>query len=306
MNSKSDIAKSFFNAKTDNIEIANLCVLGLPWDASSSYRKGAHNAPTHIREATTGELYNPIPETGINIVDTWRIYDCGNVDIYAKTATEAREEVYESLKRVFRPSRRFLFLGGDHLATYFSFYSLMKLSGKNTGIIYLDAHPDLYDEYEGNKYSHACVLRRIIDETKINPENIIQVGIRAPTPAQSDYAEKIGIKILSTKEFQANGAVQTAKIVRNYLSDNLDDVYLSIDLDVLDPAYVPGIGNPQPGGLSTRAIIDFIHALQGIKLIAADVVELCPVYDHAGISAFAAAKLIQETLGIMAPAKFNP
>ncbi|MFX0065291.1 MAG: agmatinase [Candidatus Hermodarchaeota archaeon] len=306
MNSKPDIAKSFFNATTNNIEVANLCVLGLPWDASSSYRKGAHNAPTQIREATSGELYNSIPETGINIVDTWRIYDCGNVDIYSKTVTEAREEVYKSLKRVFRSFRRFLFLGGDHLATYFTFHSLTKLNGKNTGIIYLDAHPDLYDEYEGNKYSHACVLRRIIDDTKINPENIIQVGIRAPTPAQSEYAEKVDIKIISTKEFQANGALKTAKIVRNYLSNNLDEVYLSIDLDVLDPAYVPGIGNPQPGGLSTRAVIDFIHGLQGIKLIAADFVELCPVYDYAGISAFAAAKLIQETLGIMATAKFKP
>ncbi|MFX1532647.1 MAG: agmatinase [Promethearchaeota archaeon] len=306
MNSKPDIAKSFFNATINNIDIANLCVLGIPWDASSSYRKGAQNAPAHIRKATSGELYNPITEIGVNIVDTWRIYDCGNVDIDSKTAMEAREEVYKSLKRVFRPSRRFFFLGGDHLATYFSFHSLTKLSGKNTGIIYLDAHPDLYDEYEGNKYSHACVLRRIIDETKINPKNIIQVGIRTLTPAQSEYAKKVGIKIISTKEFQASGALQTAKNVRNNLSDNLDGVYLSIDLDVLDPAYVPGIGNPQPGGLSTRAIIDFIHGLQGMNLIAADVVELCPVYDYAGISAFAAAKLIQETLGIMTTAKFKP
>ncbi|MFX0140930.1 MAG: arginase family protein, partial [Candidatus Hodarchaeota archaeon] len=165
--------------------------------------------------------------------------------------------------------------------------------------IYLDSHPDLYHDYEGDKYSHACVVRRIIEETDIKPSNIVQVGIRAPTPEQVEYADDQGITIISTREFQNKGAAEIGTEITNLFQQKVDFLYLSIDLDVLDPAYAPGLGNPQPGGISTREIIDLIHGLSDLPLSAIDMVEFCPKYDYSNITAFVAAKLIQESLGVM-------
>ena len=158
------------------------------------------------------------------------------------------------------------FLGGDHLSTYFTFTALKRLADKRFGLIYLDAHPDLYDHYEGNPYSHACVVKRIIDETNIEPETIFQVGIRAPTPEQTELANSVGINTITTKDFQQNGAKATAENIKAKIPKYIEGMYLSIDMDILDPAYAPGVGNPEPAGLTTRELIDFIHGLQGIKL----------------------------------------
>ncbi|MFX1513155.1 MAG: agmatinase [Promethearchaeota archaeon] len=300
----SSIKEFFFGSLTTDLSVANLFVLGIPWDASSSYRKGASKAPSYIRQSTTNKLFNPYTELKTNLMDKWRIFDGGDVEFSEFNPINARNEVLKVLRNFLddREIHQFLFLGGDHLTTYFSVYSLAKLNifhPENVGIVYLDSHPDLYDDYEGNKHSHACVLRRIIDETEIDPTNVVQVGIRAPTPEQLEYAAEFGILIISTPEFQRYGAAKTLSKIKNHFKEKIDYTYLSIDLDVIDPAYAPGLGNPQPGGISTREIIDFIHELSDLPLFAVDIVEFCPNHDYSGVTAFLAAKLIQETLGIM-------
>ncbi|MFW9994256.1 MAG: agmatinase [Candidatus Odinarchaeota archaeon] len=294
----------FFGATVGKLTRSNMTVIGIPWDVSSSYRMGASKGPTSIRQATSSKLYNPYAETGIDLRDKWQIFDAGDVNFTSNDAVDAQNMVFDIVKDTCAKGNvnKFLFLGGDHLITFFCFQALIRgglVNGEKTGIIYLDAHPDLYDELEGDKYSHACVLRRIIDQTDLQPSNIVQVGIRAPTPQQLDFAGKTGIKIISTKEFQEKGPAEIAVALKDYFLAKIESVYLSIDLDVLDPSFAPGIGNPQPGGLTTREIIDFIHGLAGITIYAMDIVELCTDYDHSGITAYAAAKLIQETLGIM-------
>ncbi|MHA2298047.1 MAG: agmatinase [Candidatus Hodarchaeales archaeon] len=303
MNSSDEFEVFFFGTTTSNPFEANLTVLGIPWDTSSTYRKGASKAPTSIRQATSARLFNPYTETQVNLIDKWQIFDAGDVEPTNKDVINTRDTILGKINE-FRDKmniKRFLFLGGDHLATFFGFYALSKskiINAEKTGIIYLDAHPDLYDNYEG-EYSHACVLRRILDLTDLQPSNIVQVGIRAPTPPQLDYARDTGIKIISCKEFQTIGPTETAINIKDFFNNKIENVYLSIDLDVLDPSYAPGIGNPQPGGLSTREVIEFIHGLTGLNVQAFDIVELCPAYDHSGITAFVAAKLIQEVLGIV-------
>ncbi len=299
MSQKSDIKEPFFNSVTESINFANLGVLGLPWDASSSFRKGAAEGPKHIRHATSGQLYNSFAETGRNLKDSWQIFDLGDALIESLDAEGAKNLVLSTLHRYHRNVMRFFFLGGDHLSTYFAFTALKKLQDLRMGLIYIDAHPDLYEQYEGNRYSHACVVKRIIDETNIEPETIIQVGIRSPTPEQVDYANSVGIKTITTKDIAQNGPQTAAETVKSFIPKYLDGVYLSIDLDVLDPAYAPGVGNPEPAGLTTRELIEFLHGLQGIKIHSFDIVELCPKFDPSGISALAAAKLIKEILGIM-------
>jgi len=299
MSQKSDIKEPFFNSVTESINFANLCVLGLPWDASSSFRKGAVEGPQYIRHATSGQLYNSFAETGRNIKDTWQIFDLGDALIESLDVEGAKNLILSTLHMYHRHGMRFFFLGGDHFSTYFTFTALKALQDLRIGLIYIDAHPDLYEQYDGNPYSHACVVKRIIDETNIEPETIIQVGIRSPTPEQVDYANSVGIKTITTKDIAQNGPQTAAETVKSLIPKYLDGVYLSIDLDVLDPAYAPGVGNPEPAGLTTRELIEFLHGLQGIKIHSFDIVELCPKFDPSGISALAAAKLIKEILGIL-------
>ncbi|MFW9903206.1 MAG: agmatinase [Candidatus Thorarchaeota archaeon] len=304
MGSFEEIKSSFFEATIDDLDEANLIVLGIPWDTSSSYRKSSATAPNVIRQATSGELYNPYTENNVNIKDKWLIFDAGDVKISSNDAMTSRKEVLSTLIRIYNSEKnqRFLFLGGDHLITYFSFYALCEIGyfqRGQSGIIYLDAHPDLYYQYKGNLYSHACVLRRILDQTKIDPNNIIQIGIRASTKEQRGYAINSGIKTIYKNQFLEEKPDAIANIIKKEFSGVVERIYLSIDLDILDPAYAPGLGNPEPGGLTTREVIEFIQELLDLPIVAFDVVELCPTYDQSNITAFAAAKVIKETLGIM-------
>ncbi|MFX0051921.1 MAG: agmatinase [Candidatus Hodarchaeota archaeon] len=295
---------SFFGATVNHILEANFLVYGIPLDFSSSFRFGSTKGPESIRNATSNKLYNSYTEALIDIKEKWKIFDGGNIDINTLNPIEARKEVLKSLEQVLDEKlfSRFLFLGGDHLLTYFVIHSLSKLgifNKKRVGILYLDAHPDLYKHYEENYYSHACVVRRILKDTSIAAQNIIQVGIRAPTPPQLEYAQKSKISIVTIKEFQELGPNETAKLVRTKFENKVDLIYLSIDLDVLDPAFAPGLGNPEPAGLIPREVIDFIQSLAGLPIYAFDIVELCPTYDQSMITAFVAAKLIKEVLGII-------
>ncbi|MFX0184486.1 MAG: agmatinase [Candidatus Hodarchaeota archaeon] len=295
---------SFFGATVSRSLDANFLVLGIPLDFSSTYRFGSSKGPQSIRKATSNKLYNHYTEALIDIKEKWKIFDGGDIKIEALNPIETRQIVLKNLKLILDENlfSRFLFLGGDHLSTYFTFYSLLKIGvfdEKRVGLIYLDAHPDLYEHYEGNHYSHACVVKRIISDTDINAKNIVQIGVRASTTSQMEFAEKEEISIITTKEFQKLGPLESAKNVGNKFKEKVDIIYLSIDLDVLDPAFAPGLGNPETGGLTTREIIDFIQTLAGLPIIAFDIVELCPDHDQSMITAFAAAKIIKETLGII-------
>ncbi|NHK30510.1 MAG: agmatinase [Asgard group archaeon] len=299
MNTSTNPIRPFFGTTTDNINFANVCALGIPWDRSSSFRAGAVQGPEYIRHATTEALYNSFTEKGRNLKEVFQVFDIGDAPISDLSEMDAKAKIANMISKHNKYGMKFFFLGGDHLSTYFTFTALKRLNKSRMGLIYLDAHPDLYDHYEGNPYSHACVVKRILDETNIEPETIIQVGIRASTKEQTELASSMKINTITTTDFQQNSAKNIAEQVVNLIPKNLDGVYLSIDLDILDPAFAPGVGNPEPAGLSTREIVEFLQGLQGIKLHAFDIVELCPKFDYSGITALAAAKFVKETLGIM-------
>lgn len=299
MNTSTNPIRPFFGTTTDNINFANICAMGIPWDRSSSFRAGAVQGPEYIRHATTEVLYNSYTEAGRNLKEAYQIFDIGDVPVTDLSEMDAKTKIVNIISKHNKYGMKFFFLGGDHLSTYFTFTALKRVNNLRIGLIYLDAHPDLYDHYEGNPYSHACVVKRIIDETNLEPETIIQVGIRASTKEQTEYSSAMKINTITTTDFQQSGPKKIANQIVNLLPKNLDAIYLSLDLDILDPAYAPGVGNPEPAGLSTRELVEFIQDLQGIKLMAFDIVELCPKFDYSGITALAAAKFIKEILGIM-------
>jgi len=267
----------------------NLYILGIPWDNSSSFRRGCAEGPRAIREATSEELYNSFNEDLVNLAEHWSYKDLGDIRV------DTFEELVEKVNTIVREhynGELFLFLGGDHSITYATFKAIKEASGDDFGLIYFDAHPDMYPEYEGDKYSHACTVRRLIEEGWVKGENVVQIGVRAPTREQVEFAKEHGVKIISASEIYCSPVIQVP----------FEKAYLSFDMDVLDPAFAPGVGNPEPGGLSTRELVEVIKSLN-VEIIAFDIVELNPKYDYKGISAFAAAKIIREVLGKAAKTK---
>jgi len=268
----------------------NFYILGIPWDRSSSFRKGADKGPEEIRKATTGLLYNSFSENLIDLSRIWRYKDLRDLKTENKEFIDLYREVSGIVNENYKKDSIFLFLGGDHSITYQSVRSIKEASKEEFGLIYFDAHPDLYYEYDNDRYSHACVVRRLVEEDIIKPENILQIGIRAATKEQMDFARKNNIKMITSSEIYNRIKFRT----------DFEKAYLSFDLDVLDPAYAPGVGNPEPGGLSTRELVEIIHNLD-IRVMSFDIVELSPPFDYKGITAFAAAKIIREVLGKIYP-----
>lgn len=286
----------FYGAETKDIVRANAYSLGLCWDKSQSFRKGSAKAPAMIRDYTSSKLYNSFTEVGVNIRDHWKIYDLG--DVKPLSIPDAIPTVKGIIGKLTN-SKLNIFFGGDHNITYMSLKALNETFNSSWGLIYFDAHPDLYDSYEGDRYSHACVARRLIDDDVVSPRRIIQIGIRAATVEQLDYARNKGVRILYTSDVYKMSNRKISLIVKEVLS-NVDNIYMSFDADVLDPAFAPGVGNPEGGGVMLRDIIDIIHGFKGLNIQAFDVVETNPDYDYMGITFCTVSKFIRETLGVIA------
>jgi len=290
----------FFGLKAKELGQANLCVVGFPWDISSQFRKGSREAPDIIRKVTTASFYDPFTEDGVDLTRIWQIFDYGNIEP-VDSIDDMRKKVYNVIRDLYNDELKFLFLGGDHLVTYFVLHALTQLSKRSWALIYLDAHLDLEEEYEGDRYSHGSVVRRLVEETNLRPQATVEVGVRSFHPSERKFADSLGIKTMSTVEFERLGARSASKRVLELLPGDVEKAYISIDLDILDPAYAPGLGYPEPAGISTRSLIDFLHGLKGLEIAAFDVVELCPQYDSASVTAIGVGKIILETLGIMKP-----
>jgi len=286
----------FFGAETKDIGGANAYTLGLCWDKGSLFRKGSAKAPAMIRDYTSSKLYNSFTEVGVNIRDYWRIYDLG--DVKPSSIIEAIPTVKDIIGKLTHTKLN-IFLGGDHSITYMSLKALKETSNGSWGLVYFDAHPDLYDSYEGDRYSHACVARRLIDDDVVSPKHTIQIGIRAATAEQLDYARNKGVRILSTSDVYKMDNLKISSIAKKILG-NADKIYVSFDADVLDPAFAPGVGNPEGGGVMLRDVIDIIHGFKELNIQAFDVVETNPDYDYVGVTFCSTSKFIRESLGVIA------
>lgn len=264
--------------QTDEFEFA---ILGIPFDEKSSYMKGVSKGPQAIRDASTGEAINQWTESAVNLEEETNIVDLGDLDVsgsfwdvFAKT----EERVREILEKEAVP----IVLGGDHSLTY-PIVKAFASKYKHLDILHFDAHPDLYDELYGDRYSHGCSFARIIEEGYV--ANLVQVGIRAATGQHREMAAKHGIRMIEMKDINQTMAL-----------DFDNPLYISFDVDALDPAFAPGVSHHEAGGLSTRQVINMFHDLKG-TIVGLDVVEVNPDRDTVGITASAAVKIIMEVIG---------
>lgn len=257
-------------------------VVGVPSDDNSSFMQGSALAPARIREALHSGSANLCSEGGIDLGTEPRFHDLGDLDLEDGVAALAKIE--ETIESLLEREVHVLALGGDHAITY----PILRAYGKKydkLNILQLDAHPDLYDEYEGSRYSHACPFARIMEENLAG--RLVQVGIRTMNAHQRTQAERFGVEVIEMKRWQPGTRL-----------DFEGPLYLSLDMDVLDPAFAPGVSHHEPGGLSTRDVLQLIQSLR-VPIVGADIVEFNPGRDPIGITAMVAAKFLKEIAGRM-------
>jgi arginase len=256
-------------------------IVGIPFDGQSSYLRGAGDAPAKIRDAMRCDASNQWTELGVDLASVGRFDDAGDLTFSEKNAFAAIES---GVGKLLDAGRRPVSLGGDHSITY---PIIKAFAPRYPGftIFHFDAHPDLYDEFEGNRLSHACPFARIMESGLA--KRLVQVGIRTATAHQREQAKRFGVEVVEMRGLPAYGKLKTA-----------GPAYISFDIDVLDPAFAPGVSHREPGGMSVREAIVHLHAIEG-DVVGADVVEYNPVQDLAETTATVAAKIVKEILGKM-------
>lgn len=254
-------------------------VLGLPTDEASSFARGSAEGPDAIRAALHSESSNLWTETGVDLGSGSLVRDLGDANLSG--GSDARAEIERMVSEQLAMGSRVLSLGGDHSVSY-PILSAYGARFADLTVVQIDAHPDLYDEFDGGRYSHACPFARVMEDGLA--KRLIQIGIRTANAHQLEQAERFGVEIVPRSGWLD---LQSLEIE--------PPVYLSVDLDGLDPAFAPGVTHPEAGGLTTNEALELVWRLPGP--VGADVVELNPSRDLGNLTAVAAAKLVKELAG---------
>lgn len=258
-----------------------ITLLGLPQDNNSSFLSGPALAPDRIREALKSDSANMFTESGYNLGDKSLWADAGNVSLAGLDGQEAFDAIRSAVRELINAGNSLVSLGGDHSVAYPVIDAHAGMH-KRLNILHIDAHPDLYDDMLQNSFSHASPFARLMESGKI--ARLVQVGVRTINAHQRDQVDRFGVEVHEMRDLSG-----VSKIAFD------GPVYLSFDLDALDPAFAPGVSHFEPGGLSTRDVLTLIQGFKG-QLVGADIVELNPHRDPYGMTAMVAAKVCKELI----------
>lgn len=285
-------------AHTKKLTSADVVLMGIPFDGAVSNAKGAAEAPDRLRELS--RILPSITEEGTPF-DSLKVYDAGDVEVVLDWATYFRE-VERKAKEFIKTGKFCVFIGGDHSVTIpleSAFASVH--SEDDIGIIHFDSHPDIISEYDGHGWSHACTQRRAVELENVKPEGLSFVGLRSFMKEELDYfGQHQEITVIKARDIYKKG---TSEVIRQLLEKyrSYKKIYLTLDIDVLDPAYAPGTGTPEAGGLSTRELMEIIRELvTELPIQVVDIVEVSPPLDQANITSWAALKVLYEVFGAVA------
>lgn len=256
----------------------SLALIGFCYDANSSFLRGAADAPPLIRAALFSDAGNLWTESGIDLGVKDVFFDAG--DISPASLDDVEDHVRSLMAKGLRP----ISLGGDHSITYPIIRAVAR-ENASLSILHFDAHPDLYHDFRGNPHSHASPFARIMEEHLV--QRLVQVGIRTMNGHQREQVKRFGVEVIEMKDLKPDLELEFTT-----------PVYISIDIDGLDPAFAPGVSHREPGGLSTRQMIDLIHSIKA-QVIGADIVEFNPKMDPTGMTASVCAKILKELAGLM-------
>lgn len=258
-------------------DLFSIGLVGFCFDHNSSFLRGPAEAPTLIREAFYSDSSNSWSESGVDLSQPDIFYDAADV---LPQAGQAMETLIESkISELLADNLTPISLGGDHSVTYPIIKAISRKYPK-LSLLHIDAHPDLYDEFEGNRYSHACPFARIMEENLV--QRLVQVGIRTLNGHQRQQVERFGVEVIEMKDWRDDLTIEFET-----------PLYISIDLDGLDPAFAPGVSHREPGGLSTRQVVNLIQRVKQ-KVVGADIVEYNPKMDFTNVTAMVCAKLLKE------------
>jgi len=257
---------------------ARIALLGVPYDAASSFLRGAARGPAAIRDALSSGATNGWTESMVDLRAPHVMIDAGDVGVIGSN-DDIRARIEAAMVALMASSNRPIVLGGDHSITYPLLRAVRKRYAR-LAILHIDAHSDLYDSFEGNRYSHACPFARIMEERLA--DRLVQVGIRTMNRHQREQAERFGVEVVTMRDWNDGRVFSFA-----------EPLYVSVDLDALDPAFAPGVAHREPGGLSSRQLIEILQRVRA-TVIGGDVVECNPNLDPAGITPLVAAKIVRE------------
>ena len=263
----------------ENYNDAGIVMLGLPFDGTCSYRPGSRFAPERLRLASWGlEDYSPIYDKHLEDV---KFFDAGELEFPLGNTQKALDVIEQNARQIFTDNKKYLGIGGEHLVTLPA-VKACKEKYDNLAVIHFDAHTDLREDYLGERLSHASVMRRIGEI--IGFDNIKQIGIRSGLKEEFELMKKHNTQVESSKDLE--------KLLNK-------KIFLTIDVDVLDPSVMPGTGTPEPDGLYYRELAEWIKYLKDFDIVGADVVELAPDYDKSEVSTAVVTKIIRDVLMIL-------
>ena len=279
----------------------DVAVVGVPFDSGVSYRPGARFGPAHIRQSS--RLLRPYnPALDVSPFAAQQVVDAGDLAVNPFDIQAALAEIEAGASELTAAGGRLLVLGGDHTVTLALLRALARRHGP-LAVLHFDAHLDTWDTYFGEPYTHGTPFRRASEEGLLDREHCLHIGIRGPLYNTQDLPDTadLGFETVHCVELETLGITGTVERMRTRLGDR--PVYVSVDIDVLDPAHAPGTGTPEAGGMTSRELLGVLRGLAGLQIVSADIVEVSPAYDHAEITGIAAAHVGYELLSVMAPAR---
>lgn len=282
-----------------DVPYCDVAIVGIPFDAGTSYRPGARFGPQAIRQASRHLRTNFHPAYDTEPFKTIQVADAGDIACNPYNIEEAIGQIEAGADELLGKAPVIVSLGGDHTIAVPLLRSINKVAGQ-VALVHFDAHLDTWDTYFGAPYTHGTPFRRAAEESLFNDGASMHVGIRGPLYSPEDLQRdaELGFKVVHCDELQNHGVEHVIKRIRDRVGDN--PLYLSIDIDVLDPAHAPGTGTPEIAGLTSRELVNIIRGLQGLNLVGADIVEVAPAYDHAEITSLAAATIAFEMINLVA------
>ena len=282
-----------------DVKSCDIAILGIPFDAGTSYRPGARFGPQAIRQASRHlrTQYHPSYDTEPFIEQ--QVADAGDITCNPFNILESVEQIQTTATEMLGNVKSIISLGGDHTIAL----PLLRAVNHHFGpvaLVHFDAHLDTWDTYFGAPYTHGTPFRRAGEEKLFLDHASMHVGIRGPLYSRNDLIndEELGFKVVHCDEFQTEGVAHVIGRIKERVGNN--SIYLSIDIDVLDPAHAPGTGTPEIAGMSSREMVNVLRGMAGLNIISADVVEVAPAYDQAELTSLAAATIVYEIINLLA------
>jgi len=289
---------------TREVSGADVAIVGVPYDGATSYRSGARFGPRAIREQSMllWGYNNPL---GVAPFKTLKVIDYGDVEVVPVDVLATHGAVNVEVSQIIKENVKVIALGGDHSIAL----PLLQAHARKYGrlaVIHFDAHPDTWDtEFGQQKFSHGTPFRRAIEQRLIDTSAYLQIGIRGPTSGKQDYEEALalGARMITIDEAMGLGLARILKEIKDRVADK--PVYITLDIDSIDPAFAPGTGTPEVGGFSSYQVLQLLRGLKGLNIVGGDLVEVSPPYDHSNITSILASNLVFEYLSLIALNKLN-